>query len=63
MQSILIGDLPTVKNGNYHQAIEDFNKAIELNQKEAEAYYNEGLPMVILATIIKLLWIIARSLK
>jgi len=32
--------------GDYQEAIKDYNKAIELNPKDAEAYYNRGLAKV-----------------
>jgi tetratricopeptide (TPR) repeat protein len=31
------------KIGDYHEALKDFNKVIELNDRDADAYYNRGL--------------------
>jgi len=33
-------------SGDYQGAIEDYDKAIELNPKDAEAYYNRGLAKI-----------------
>ena len=30
------------RNGVYHKAIEDYNKALELDPESADAYYNRG---------------------
>jgi len=35
-------DIAYVYLGNYRQAIGDYDKATEINPKDAEAYYNRG---------------------
>jgi len=36
----------TLASGDYQGAIKDFNKAIEINPKDADAYYNRGLAKI-----------------
>ena len=38
----IIGDSPTTKKGDYDRAIADYNKALELDPKDATAYNNRG---------------------
>ena len=42
LQPTIIGDSPTTKKGDYDRAIADYNKALELDPKDATAYNNRG---------------------